>query len=502
MSTEQITLAGRYVLESRIARGGMGTVWRASDEVLARTVAVKLLHPSLSNNQQFIERFRREAFAAARLTHPNIVSIYDTGHEESFGDSRRHYIVMEYCGGGTVKDVLDRRGSLEPQEAVEIGARVCDALGYAHRNGVVHRDIKPENVLVAEDGSLKVADFGIAKAAFALGDLTTTGVILGTVTHISPEQARGEEPDARSDLYSVGILVYELLTGRPPFRAESEIGTAMQHVHDPPPPLRSFKPGIPRQIESAVLQALQKDPQDRYGSADEMRRALESAGGETPTRALRATKPVPAVASQAPGAVAGDRRSPASRLAVAALILVGLSVLAALLIPTLVDRVPSGSRPDRGGDRQRRSGRALAPIPVRAVNDFDPFGDDGEHPEEAELAADGNRASSWTTESYDGPLTALKPGVGLVFDLGPGTEVTRVVVASSQPGHGFVLKQSDVIAGDDSGFSNVARVDDAPATARLMIEPTQARYWLIWITSLPGGGGGSASISEVKFFGP
>ncbi|MDQ3752096.1 MAG: protein kinase, partial [Actinomycetota bacterium] len=278
MTPETVTLAGRYALESRIAAGGMGTVWRARDQVLARTVAVKILHPALSEDELFIERFRREAFAAARLTHPDIVAIYDTGHEAAFDDhTDRHYIVMEYCPGGTLKDSLRQAGPFTPGRALELGSRVCGALGYAHSKGVVHRDVKPENVLLSEDGDLKVADFGIAKAAFALSDLTSTGVILGTVTHISPEQAQGEEPDARSDLYAVGVLLYELLAGHPPFQAETEIATAMQHVNMAPPSLRSLRADVPKRVESVVFKALAKNPGDRYPSAEEMRSALEMA---------------------------------------------------------------------------------------------------------------------------------------------------------------------------------------------------------------------------------
>src|SRR5687768_1314699 len=280
MPSELDSIAGRYVLERQISQGGMATVWQAKDDVLARPVAIKILHPHLSQDEGFLERFRREALAAARLTHPNIVSIYDTGTEEApDGEPDLQYIVMEHCSRGTLEDLLRTEGALAPERVASAGISICEALSYAHRHGIVHRDVKPGNVLIANDGSLKVADFGIAKAAFGKKDITTTGSILGTVTYLSPEQGRGEEPDQRSDLYGLGVVLYELAVGRPPFAAETQIATAMMHVKDPPPSLRSIRAGVPRSLEAIVMKALAKDPEDRYASADDMARALGSQGG-------------------------------------------------------------------------------------------------------------------------------------------------------------------------------------------------------------------------------
>src|SRR5688572_9681518 len=276
------TIAGRYVLEEPIARGGMATVWKARDEVLARFVALKILDPELAGDPSFLDRFRTEALAAARLAHPNIVQTFDTGED----DDGNHFIVMEYCGGGTLEDLLEREGALAPDRAVSFAAHVCDALAYAHRHEIVHRDIKPGNVLLGADGSVKVGDFGIAKAAFASHDVTTTGKILGTVTYLSPEQARGEEPDGRSDLYSLGVLLFELLTGRPPFSAESPVATAMHHLKTEPPGPRAVKGNIPRALDAVVLRSLEKDPDARFSTADEMRRALESACAPSGTAAF------------------------------------------------------------------------------------------------------------------------------------------------------------------------------------------------------------------------
>src|ERR671919_206128 len=278
MSGESVTIAERYLLESPVSKGGMAAVWKARDQVLARTVAVKILHAHLMEDRDFLERFRAEALAAARLTHPNIVSIYDTGSDEDNGEER-HYIVMEYCAGGTVGEVLADQGSLAPDRVAGIGGSICEALAYAHSLGVVHRDVKPANVLISDGGTLKVADFGIAKAAFVQKEITTTGLILGTVTYLSPEQARGTEPDARSDLYSLGVVLYELAVGRPPFKEETQLATALAHINKPPAPLRAYKAGIPRHLETTIMRALEKDPAQRFGSAEEMRTALAGAAG-------------------------------------------------------------------------------------------------------------------------------------------------------------------------------------------------------------------------------
>ncbi|HZK52074.1 MAG TPA: protein kinase, partial [Actinomycetota bacterium] len=288
MASEMITLAERYVLESEIARGGMAIVYKARDDVLARPVAVKVLHSHLADDEAFLERFRFEALAAARLAHPNIVSIYDTGAEQHDPDGEaRHYIVMEYCGGGSLADHLIAEGALQPERAAVVGNSVCEALAYAHRSGVIHRDIKPANILVADSGGLKVADFGIAKAAFTEGDVTTTGSILGTVTYLSPEQLKGEEPDQRSDIYSLGVTLYELLAGRAPFEEETQMAIAMKHLREEPPPLRSVKAGIPRGLEGVMTKAMAKDPDERYQSAQEMRNALEGQSASTATAVLR-----------------------------------------------------------------------------------------------------------------------------------------------------------------------------------------------------------------------
>ena len=492
MSSEQVRLAQRYVLERLIAHGGMAAVWAARDDVLARPVAVKILHSHLAGDATFLERFRREALAAARLSHPNIVAIYDSGSEQGEDGNERHFIVMERCGGGTLADVTTE-GPLPPARVVSIGAVICDALAYAHGNGIVHRDIKPANVLIADDGSIKVADFGIAKAAEATGDVTTTGAILGTVSYLSPEQARGDEPDARSDLYSLGVLLYELLVGRPPFAGETHIVTAMKHLREPPPPPRSIRAGVPRALDGALLKALEKEPDDRYQTAGDMRAALlgtKAAASRDATAVFKRPEVVTTTHESSP-----EAGPSALRWVVPVLVLIAVAVGLAFLISALSEK-DGGSSADN-----RPASGADAKLDIAGVTDFDPHGDGAEHPEEARLAADGNPSTSWTTESYDDPLDVIgKPGVGLVFDLGSSADVTRVEVTSPTPGYDFELRAGDRLGEDETSLELVESVEGAGADQGLTVSAS-GRYWLVWITSLPGGEGGTAAIGEVEFVG-
>jgi hypothetical protein len=496
MPPERITLTDRYVLQSPIASGGMATVWRARDEVLARAVAIKVLHPHLASDEDFLARFRREALAAARLGHPHIVAIYDTGRETGSDGTDRPFIVMEHCSRGSLADALAHSGALGPGVAVRAGITICDALAYAHAAGIVHRDIKPANVLVCEDGSLKVADFGIAKAAFAEADITTTGVILGTVTYLSPEQVEGLEPDQRSDIYSLGVVLYELVAGRPPFRAEGPLALALKHQREAPPPLRSVRVGVPRHLDAIVMQALAKRPEDRFASAEEMRAALERVRADDDAR----TAPFRAVATQDPRPEpqeANDARPP--RL-VPILAAVALAVALAFLVPALLldedagGRGPSPSPPTPGG-------AGTAELGVRTVEDFDPYGGDGEHPEEVGLAIDGDPATAWRTSTYEDSLEVVKPGVGLLLDLGRARAVERVEVVSPSPGLSFELRAGSQPPDNEAALELVEDVARASGSSRVDLQGVRARYWLVWITSLPGGGGGSAQVSEVRFFG-
>ncbi|HEY3941683.1 MAG TPA: Stk1 family PASTA domain-containing Ser/Thr kinase [Acidimicrobiales bacterium] len=261
--------SNRYELTHLIARGGMAQVYRARDRLLDRPVALKVLFPELSVDRAFVERFRREAQAAANLSHPNIVPVFDWGEDDG-----TYFIVMEFIDGRPLSALLRSTGPLAPARAAGVGAKVADALSYAHRHGVVHRDVKPGNVLMTEDGQVKVTDFGIARAINTEESLTQTGAVMGTAAYFSPEQAEGFGVDARSDIYSLGVVLYEMVAGRTPFVGDSPVAVASKHVREPAPPITDFNPQVPPALEAVIAKAMAKSPDLRYSTAEELRADL------------------------------------------------------------------------------------------------------------------------------------------------------------------------------------------------------------------------------------
>jgi len=295
---EGTLIAGRYEIREHIASGGMASVFKTWDHRVERIVAIKVLRSLDKNDQRAVERFRREARAAAALAHPNAVTIYDFVEEMG-----QYFLVMEYIQGPTLKQLIAQRRHLQPREVIEIASQVCAVLQVAHTGGYIHRDIKPQNIMLAWSGGpgglsdggawVKLTDFGIVRVAEDAG-LTNSGIVLGTADYLSPEQARGETLTGSSDLYSLGVVMFEMLAGRPPFVGPTAVSIAMQHATTNPPPLRQFNPMVPQALEQLVHRTLQKEPEDRFNSALEMQQALRNCGRE-----LSKGKPV-ASANQAP----------------------------------------------------------------------------------------------------------------------------------------------------------------------------------------------------------
>jgi serine/threonine-protein kinase len=295
--------SNRYQVTHLIARGGMAIVYRAQDTLLNRAVALKILYPELSEDPLFVERFRREAQAAANLSHPNIVPVFDWGE-----DGGTYFIVMELVDGTSLAEMLRGGATLTPARSAQIVAQVAAALGYAHRSGVVHRDVKPGNILITRDGQVKVTDFGIAQAVSSEDHLAEEGSVMGTATYFSPEQAEGAAVDGRSDVYSLGIVLYEMLVGRPPFIGDTPVEVSSQHVRSTVPPLSQFSSSVPPELEAIVMEALSKSPSNRYQSADELRVDLiRFSEGQPVHAAMRDTAFFGADATRAVAAVAGER---------------------------------------------------------------------------------------------------------------------------------------------------------------------------------------------------
>jgi serine/threonine-protein kinase len=467
-------LSGRYRLESKLGSGGMSTVYLAVDETLGRHVAIKVLHQEISDQQDQLERFRREARAVAQLSHPNLVGVIDAGEEGG-----RPYIVFEYVPGQTLKQLISSDGRLPLDEATAYAIEIGRGLQAAHAAMLIHRDVKPQNVLIDPEGRARITDFGIALSLEAHG-LTATGRVLGTTDYVSPEQAMGREVDPRSDVYSLGVLLYEMLTGEVPFKAETQVGVAMKHVNETVPNVQRRRPDASATLAAAVERATAKEPDDRYRDMGGFLADLEHALEVEVARAGGATGEATSVLDSVPE----KRRRVLTRRRIswAGVLLLVLAAAAAIAFAAFNgDEGPSRKAPPESAGG--------TPIAIQSATDFDPEGDGEEHSEETSLAKDGIPTTGWSTEDYTTGLEGLKDGVGLYVDAGSSVTPSQMVLKTGGGAWTFEVYGSDLdsppteIAGWGSPLTGELTAEDKRQVIDLdTSEPN--RFFLIWITSV------------------
>ena len=482
-------LGGRYRLDRELARGGMATVWIAEDPLLSRRVAVKLLLPELAVDDALRVRFRNEAIAAAKLTHPGIVATYDTGDDDGTA-----YIVMELVEGRTLRGLIDDHGRLPVHEAVDISSQVADALEHAHRQGLVHRDIKPANVLVQTDGRVKVTDFGIAKAAGG-DDLTRTGTVVGTARYLAPEQVNGHTVDGRADVYALGLILYEMLAGRAPFGGDSDMATAVARLTSAPEPIRTARPEVSRPLEDILARSLARDPEYRYQSAQAFKDALAPGLDMAPTGPLappvppRPTSPPPDGPSPTQVAPSSPRPGPPHPPPTARrarrwpwLLLILLLLVAGGISAFVLSNLSSDD--SSGGANPQPSSSGV--LPIVEASAFDPLGDGGEHSSEAPRAFDSDPGTVWQTDGYSNRnFGNAKAGVGLWVQLDAPHDITSVTVSALDGGWSGEIYVADQ-PGDtlDAWGAPRASGDNLPATHPFALN-ARGQYVLVWCTQLP-----------------
>jgi eukaryotic-like serine/threonine-protein kinase len=489
------TLNSRYRLIARIGAGGMSTVYRALDETLQRPVAIKLMNREVASDSDQLERFRREARAVAQLSHPHVVGVIDAGEDEG-----RPYIVFEYVEGETLKERIRRMGRLPIAESVAYSIEIARALGAAHARHIVHRDVKPQNVLIDEEGRAKVTDFGIARTLDEEG-LTADGRVLGTTDYVSPEQALGQPVTGQSDLYSLGIALYEMLTGEVPFKGENQVAVAMKHVREELPDVQSKRPEVSAALAAVVDNATAKRVQDRYADDAELIADLEDVLAIETARAGSATGEVTTVLRTLPRRK--QRRVPfpvrhRNRAALACLLLL---IAGGGVAAWLATRAHHGTSPPPSAPAPK-----AAPVAVHLCQTcaygFNPLGSPTDENPGAGLAIDGNDNTYWSTQTYyDGTLD--KAGVGLYVDASPGTAASDLQIVTATPGFNatiYARNSPPPMRWPDPGWVKIS----APVTVgaddniALTSATTRYRYYLIWITSL--GDHDSLALNEVTLY--
>jgi predicted Ser/Thr protein kinase len=468
-------IAGRFEILELIGKGGMSSVFKAHDRLLDRIVAIKVLHPHFTQDEEYVERFRREARSVAQLSHPNIVTVIDRGE-----DAGRQYIVFEYVEGENLKQLLERTGPMSVHEALDMALQMARALSFAHGRGLIHRDVKPQNVLLNAEGQAKMTDFGIARSVDVQG-VTITGTVLGTSEYIAPEQARGQQVDAQTDVYSLGVVLYELLTGNVPYDGDNFVTVALRHVNEPVPSVLERRPDAPPRLALAVEQAMAKSPDERYESMDELVGELESCRAELDPSSEDAT-----MIARRPMATRQQQRPRRKRRRLGVLWPIA-AVLGVLAVAALAALGALALRDDGSNAPQAASNQ---PIRLAGIGAYDPEGKDGEHDDEASLATDNNIGTYWTTERYN-DFENTKEGVGLVLDARRPVEPNSITVRSDTPGFEAEIRAGTSPQGPVEPVSDSTTVS---SSTQFDLRDTEARYFVVWITSLDG----SAHVNEVR----
>ena len=483
-------LNGRYRLDAQIGAGGMSTVYRAFDMTLERQVAVKLMHREIASDSDQLERFRREARSVAQLSHPHIVGVIDAGEEDG-----RPYIVFEYVEGETLKDRIRRMGRLPIDEAIAYSIEIARALGAAHGQAIVHRDIKPQNVLVDEEGSAKVTDFGIARSLEEEG-LTADGRVLGTTDYVSPEQALGHDVDGQSDIYSLGVVLYEMLTGDVPFHGENQVSVAMKHVREDLPDVQVLRPEVSARLAAVLDRMTDKDLATRHPDAETLEVDLEDALAAEASRTGTSTGEATAVLRTLPAEQ--RRRLPLRlRLRLPVLLLILMIGVAAGISYLLFDQAAERTQRGTGsGQTKAAPGEQIVSVKSTSANDFDPLGDDKEeHGDEARLAVDQDSDTSWTTERYVGNTLNKptgEPGVGLYIDAEPSVNARSLEIQTPEPGwkleiYGATTRPTDEWPSEAWTKLADGTMEKRKQTFKLDTGDQRFRYYLVWITELPPG---------------
>jgi serine/threonine-protein kinase len=466
-------IAERYELEEIVGSGGMSTVFCAYDTQLERRVAIKILHERFADDDEYVERFRREARAVAQLSHPNIVTVIDRGEDEG-----RQYIVFEFVDGANLKELIARSGPPPIRSAVEMAVEIADGLSFAHEHGLVHRDVKPQNVLLSKNGGLKVTDFGIARSLDIEHGVTQTGTVVGTGEYLAPEQANGGAVSPATDVYSLGVVLWEMLAGRVPFEGDTFVAVALRHVNETVPDIRKFRSDVSPRLAAAIDRALQKDPARRFPTmeafADELRACLGPAQSER-AESESATQVIPASAARPR---ARRRRWPLGYIAIA--VLVGVAALVAALV--------------LAGGGGKGSSTGTTPVHLHGVTSYDPVGQEQECcGSTAPNATDGDPSTAWITQRYNTEeFGGLKQGLGLVLSSPGSVALKSITVTTPTPGFVAEIQTGSSQSGPFVVDSSSRTVN---GTTTFTLDGKSGSYWLVWLTRL--GPQLTAAISNV-----